>query len=587
MPTIARVSGVGLRPGVSLNNRLYTKPAIKRMVERANKQLQAGDSSLTTLTHHAAGDDSTRIVGRLTKIWQDQESGDMRYTADIADTEHGRTIAALLDDTDGKPYLSGVSIRGAWADDPRLETVEGREVETGDDLALFGLDYTASPGVQGARVTSFERLAESAGAAVPAARLISESAPAALVEAVKKPYGDDVAYADPGYLDKDGKAASKDSPGVARYPLGSAKHAKAAWSYINQEQQASQYSSAQLKRIKGRIKSALTKYGVKVTAEGWLMDAPVLVESSTDAVLLEYEADGDPQRAGSYSISLTNGPTTVSIYAYCLDPHDLQAVGRTAMDAAVKAIAAIDPDLDGDMDIPGAPGPAAPDDDADESVDVDEGQALEENAPEDLPEGADPAPGETAEQTAAAETDTEEVAVSDTTQAAAETEATTTTEPSGIDVLSAKFDQLTSAITGLVTKMAAPVAPAPAPAEAAPAAPVAEAAPAPVAPAPVAPAPVAETEDQRIARLVQEGVTRTIQGLAETGQLGLQRKGLTQPVNETNAGVPGAGVQVSVTEFGVPSNWPQKPLSKYTAEERTQFLFPALEGHVLGARARQ
>lgn len=69
----------------------------------------------------------------------------------------------------------------------------------------------------------------------------------------KKPYGD-VKYADPGYQ-KDGKK---------RYPIDSKEHCLAAWSYINQEKNAGKYTSAQLKAIKGRIKSALKKYGVTV-----------------------------------------------------------------------------------------------------------------------------------------------------------------------------------------------------------------------------------------------------------------------------------------------------------------------------------
>ena len=60
----------------------------------------------------------------------------------------------------------------------------------------------------------------------------------------KKPYGN-VTYADPGYQ-KDGKK---------RYPLDTAAHCKAAWSYINQAGNASAYTPEQLSAIKGRIKA--------------------------------------------------------------------------------------------------------------------------------------------------------------------------------------------------------------------------------------------------------------------------------------------------------------------------------------------
>jgi phage head maturation protease len=68
----------------------------------------------------------------------------------------------------------------------------------------------------------------------------------------KKPYGD-VTYADPGYKD-----------GTKRYPIDTEAHAKAAWSYINQADNASGYTADQLSQIKARIKAALKKFGVDV-----------------------------------------------------------------------------------------------------------------------------------------------------------------------------------------------------------------------------------------------------------------------------------------------------------------------------------
>jgi HK97 family phage prohead protease len=68
----------------------------------------------------------------------------------------------------------------------------------------------------------------------------------------KKPYGD-VTYADPGYQ-KDKKK---------RYPLDTEEHVRAAWSYINQEANAKKYSAQQLASIKSKIKTAMTKFGIK------------------------------------------------------------------------------------------------------------------------------------------------------------------------------------------------------------------------------------------------------------------------------------------------------------------------------------
>jgi HK97 family phage prohead protease len=68
-----------------------------------------------------------------------------------------------------------------------------------------------------------------------------------------KPYGD-VTYADPGY--------QKD--GVKRYPIDTAAHCKAAWSYINQASNAAKYSSENLAKIKARIRGAAKKFGIQI-----------------------------------------------------------------------------------------------------------------------------------------------------------------------------------------------------------------------------------------------------------------------------------------------------------------------------------
>lgn len=70
----------------------------------------------------------------------------------------------------------------------------------------------------------------------------------------KKPFGE-VEYADPG-LQEDGKK---------RYPLDTEKHVRAAWSYINQAKNATNYSPADWKKIKARIKAAMKRLDITVT----------------------------------------------------------------------------------------------------------------------------------------------------------------------------------------------------------------------------------------------------------------------------------------------------------------------------------
>lgn len=61
-----------------------------------------------------------------------------------------------------------------------------------------------------------------------------------------KPYGD-VEYADPAN---------------GKYPIDTAKHAQAAWNYINQPGNAGQYTPEQLAEVKKRIMAACQKFGI-------------------------------------------------------------------------------------------------------------------------------------------------------------------------------------------------------------------------------------------------------------------------------------------------------------------------------------
>ena len=75
----------------------------------------------------------------------------------------------------------------------------------------------------------------------------------AMADNPRQPYGD-VAYADPG-LQADKKK---------RYPIDTADHVRAAWSYINKQSNASKYSPDQLKRVKDAIVAAAKKFGIDI-----------------------------------------------------------------------------------------------------------------------------------------------------------------------------------------------------------------------------------------------------------------------------------------------------------------------------------
>jgi hypothetical protein len=602
--SIAVVHGTAITPGVSRNGRLYTAEHIRSAVGRAQPRITAGDLPLVQRTHHAAEDDSTAIVGRLTSMTV-AEDGSARYTAELADTPAGHNILNLIDTSDNQPpFLRGVSIRGAWLGKVRQVMHEGRMAETGDDLDLDGLDYTQRPGVPGATVDRVERLGGVGSRETDTSRvLIFESVQEALVDMPEpaeveekgapslksgKPAAAPTkakSYADPGY--QDDKAP--------RYALDTRSQARAAWSYINQAKNAKNYTAAQLKRIKGRIKAALTKFGVKVAAEGWLID-PVTAVTETAPVHEDYD-DGRSSSGGSFRISMTNGPTTVSVSSYGVDPADLEIVGHAAMAGAVAAITGLDPDLDGDVD---APGDAESADDSMESVvSVSVGGSVHGNDLAEVvargvqrlvresPPGSSadptisdlPAPGLAADHTPEEESDVSEPttpAVEPQTPAAPTQPAEPATPapaapttppatpaepaaPSGVHLSDAQFQALLDNLRQ----------------------PVAAGVPAETAPTP--PEPVAETQEQMIARLVGEGVkaalpAAVIEAVQTTG--GPARKGLVRPVAETSAVDP----ETDLTDQGVPADWPQKPLHKYTDAERRQFVSPTLQQHVLGSR---
>jgi hypothetical protein len=598
--SIASVSGVAIVPGVSKNGRLYTREVIARAVARAQGRIADGSDPITILTHHEAGDDSTRVIGRITGM-SVTEDGSARFSADLADTPHAKNIAGLADPS-GKtgPFLSGMSIRGAWVGKVRrVRGPAGDPVETADDLEFFGIDPTHKPGVPGAGIDTFSWAKDGATEttervliteSVQEARVtITEDAPPVpqgVTEAVRallpldlphllanglcatcpgvaeaakdpaKPYGD-VVYADNGYQ-KDGKK---------RYPLDSPAHVRSAWSYINQAKNAALYTDGQLKRVKGRIKAAMGKIGAKVAAEGWCVDPAVEV---TEAVAEYYGAD--PECAGSYSLSATNGPTTVTVCSYGLDPADLQVILAQACKGAGLALSAIDPDMDGDVDVDGddpgesAAGPESPAAETGQAV-----PAVTETAPTEAP----------APEPAADHQGTEEPAMSEPT--------TETVAPAPAAASAVPEDLVLKYQKKLAKKEAARRIAAGAPAESAPAASVTESDDERIAriveerlaaarPAPAAPA-VAETEDERINRIVGERLVRERQDITATGG-GPARKGLVAEH---------AGSAASTGE--IPENYPMKggamiPMEEWTEDQR-RAVGTQLERHVLGSRASQ
>ena len=323
----ATVKGIFLAPGVSRNGRLYDAKNITAAVARMNAKLTSGtDLPLNMATGHSAADkdDALSTIGRITKVSLSPDFT-ARFEADIADTVAGRDIAALV--TPKNPYIRGVSIRGAWIGDMRSEvTTEGISAITADDLEVSGVDFTGRPGVGGAVITSAV-LSESALAADPT--LIYESVESvefideAGGKSTKSPYGA-VSYADPGYQ----------SDGKKRYPIDTAGHARAAWSYINVSENASKYTGAQVKAMKSKIKRAAKKLGIDITSES------TQLVGEFQEVLEAYA-----------SMCIDNGAATINVSGTTYDAEKLAPLATRLALAAIAALAATDPDEDGDVDL--------------------------------------------------------------------------------------------------------------------------------------------------------------------------------------------------------------------------------------------
>lgn len=563
--TIARITGTAIVPGISRNGRLYTKEMIKSAVARAQQRLGEGTAPMTMLTHHLAGDDSIKIVGQVNR-WSVDGSGAARFEAALADTPHARTIAALADPNDGDAFLQNVSIRGGWLGAVKHAMVEGVMAEYGEDLELDGLDFTKSPGVIGAKIDSLTYVGSPSES--DNRTLIYESVTEARVEITEDIGGDSAAqpkvksYADPGYQTDRAK----------RYALDTKAQVRAAWIGINEAANAQHYTATQLKRIKDRIRAALGKHGVKIDAkEGWLVSPAAAVTEGLDVW---------PAEPGSFEVRIFNGMVSICVSSWQVDPADLELCARAAMEGACAALAAIDPDTDGDIDTG-----------SESAVETAPTPDVSETDPESTPDTGteDEETGTVADQPTTPAADVPQTPAPTDTPAAPAAEAPAPAAVPSVTLTSDQFAELMKRM-GAVQIAPAPVAERPAselvgagaPAESAPAAPV------PVAPAPVAPAPVAETTEQMVARLVTEGIKAglplAVQEAAQAGGMP-PRKGLVTQVAEATAGA------VATDEGEYPAGWPTDetgeplPAHKLSNDQWKKASRPTIEQAVMGSRS--
>jgi hypothetical protein len=86
----------------------------------------------------------TKIVGRITRMWQEGDSR-ARFEASVADTPDACTALGLIDKRDGRePYVRGVSIRAAslWALGPPADATALSQREHIVDQAATTVHFT-------------------------------------------------------------------------------------------------------------------------------------------------------------------------------------------------------------------------------------------------------------------------------------------------------------------------------------------------------------------------------------------------------------------------------------------------------------
>jgi hypothetical protein len=176
----------------------------------------SGDPAVGWLDNLRASEDGQALIGDMVGVPE--------WLAEILPSAYpSRSIEGLYDYTapDGSEHdfvLTGLALLGATR--PGVENLQSLQ----DVARLY--DIAAAGQVGGKAI-----------------ELIVEAAD-------KKPYGD-VAYADPA----DGK-----------YPIDTAEHVRAAWSYVNMPKNQTSYSPAELASIKAKIKSAAKKFGIQIEA---------------------------------------------------------------------------------------------------------------------------------------------------------------------------------------------------------------------------------------------------------------------------------------------------------------------------------
>lgn len=348
------MGGVFLAPGVSKNQRLYTKEMIAKAVARMQARIADPDGlPIVMRTHHDAKDNSRLIVGRVTEVEQDDE-GRGRFKFRWYDTAPARDIAALVRPADGSaPGLRSVSIHG-WFIDPRPAKVGSESVTTASDLEVDAVDFTATPGVTGALIDPPDQPSESAPAR-PGCVAIYETweDPMPETEAGEvQPVTEDATEAYTAAQKRDALKAGqamRNADGKPSYTIKNKSDLRKAIRAVGR-------GGADHDDIRKHVMDRASALGLSaMIPDNWNKDGSLKESAATRfGEIRECYGDYGPSGAG-FAIDAYNGPISLTLRAPNLDPSSLRAVAAAAMTAAMDALGALDPDFDADIDVPGAP----------------------------------------------------------------------------------------------------------------------------------------------------------------------------------------------------------------------------------------
>ena len=368
MGSLASISGVALTPGISRNRRLYTPEIIAKAAARMQERLSDPSGlPIVMRTHHEAGDDSAKIVGRVKSVTVDNNKA-LRYEADLYDTFHGQEIAGLV--TPDQPALRSVSIHGYWIGDTKqVQTAEG-VATTADDLEIDAIDFTASPGVDGALIDGGPKKATESGGVLRTPISEAMEASVTLIEEgsgwaditpdVKEGVtmtrgvqyeGDLKGYwvTEAKYSADDMKAmlskghAMKNASGDASYPIADLSDLKKAIKAVGR-------GGSDHDKIRAHIiKRAKALKAMSLIPDNWNSNGSMKESTGVElGEITEYYGMEMSEPSG-FCIDAYSGPLSVTVRG-CVSPDQLRGAAQAAAAAAMDAINALDPDADADID---------------------------------------------------------------------------------------------------------------------------------------------------------------------------------------------------------------------------------------------